>query len=406
MAYIPLNSIVAVQSNPSVLQIDTELPIPVTLSDTIANPTTPMIGAAIMYWDGDASVWTRLPAGSGSGITDIAGSVVSYQKPGSILATSATVLPGSVSGAVTAPPGSVMMTAQLAGSVMNVNISGSVATVGTAAANQSVSGTVQTDVRSSVAVVIIGGSVATATTPTSVMLLGGTNVIGSVGVLQSTPEWTVKSSLAGGIFPISGSVAATITNTNVNVSGSVVAFGFPTNQNVSGSVIAFQGGTNITSLVSTIPSSVIVGASIFGQLPAGTATLGSTTQPAGSITGVAGWASVTGTMSVLGTVPVTQSGTWNVSVVGNMAGTSSVYAVLSSITTISIMNANTNRKAATIHNAAGTTVFIKLGTAATTSIYTTLLNPNDYYELPGGWTGVVAGISPSNAGIINVTELT
>lgn len=58
-------------------------------------------------------------------------------------------------------------------------------------------------------------------------------------------------------------------------------FGLPpvnvtnTNLNVGGSVISFQGGTIVTSLVSTIPSSVIVGTSIFGQLPAGTAVLGS-----------------------------------------------------------------------------------------------------------------------------------
>ena len=44
---------------------------------------------------------------------------------------------------------------------------------------------------------------------------------------------------------------------------------------VPGSIAAAQIGTRISSLVSTIPSSVIVGASIFGQLPAGTAVLGS-----------------------------------------------------------------------------------------------------------------------------------
>ena len=109
-------------------------------------------------------------------------------------------------------------------------------------------------------VFIVGGSVATSTTNSSVMLLNGANVIGSVTALQGTNPWIVVSSLAGGLFPISGSVAAIITNTNINVGGSVVGF---------------QGGTTISSLVSTIPSSVIVGASIFGQLPAGTAPLGS-----------------------------------------------------------------------------------------------------------------------------------
>ena len=107
-----------------------------------------------------------------------------------------------------------------------------------------------------------------------------------------------------------------------------------------------------------------------------------------------------------GSVAAFQGGTWNVSVVGNMAGTSSVYLVASSVTTISIMNANTNRKAGTIFNTAGTTVFVKLGTAATTSTYTAVMNLQDYYELPGGWTGVVAGISNSTAGVLQGTELT
>lgn len=45
--------------------------------------------------------------------------------------------------------------------------------------------------------------------------------------------------------------------------------------NVTGSIATIQSGTQITSVVSTVPSSVLVGASIFGQLPAGTAVLGS-----------------------------------------------------------------------------------------------------------------------------------
>lgn len=55
-------------------------------------------------------------------------------------------------------------------------------------------------------------------------LPAGTAVLGSIAALQGTNPWTVVSSIAGGIFPISGSVAAVITNANVNVSGSVVAF--------------------------------------------------------------------------------------------------------------------------------------------------------------------------------------
>ena len=240
--------------------------------------------------------------------------------------------------------------------------------------------------------------------------------------------------------------------------------------NTAGSVVAFQGGTwsNTqagtvkTSLVSTVPSSVIVGASIFGLAPVnvtntvtvdatgegdvpvtldgeavvlgtGTAQIGNVSGsvisrniiPSSLLTGasiigrppiaVTNIPSVSGTINVgnhptnqniSGSVASFQRGTRIVSVVGTRAGTASVYAVLASITTVSVLNANTNRKGATVYNTAGTDVYIKLGTAATTSVYTVLLNNDDYYELPSGWTGVVAGIAASNAGRINVTELT
>ena len=155
------------------------------------------------------------------------------------------------------------------------------------------------------AVVLVTNPVSTLSvnpTPSSVLVLNPVSLLGvtqsgawsaslvgtipgSVVAFQGTSEWTVKSSIAGGVFPVSGSVAAVVTN-NVTVvsslaggifpvSGSVAAVITNTNVNVSGSVVGFQGGTQITSLVSTVPSSVIVGASIFGQLPAGTAPIGS-----------------------------------------------------------------------------------------------------------------------------------
>lgn len=87
-----------------------------------------------------------------------------------------------------------------------VNITGNPSISGTIniAGNPSVSGT-------------IGASIVG-------QLPAGTAPLGSIAALQGTNPWTVVSSLAGGIFPVSGSVAATITNANVNVSGSVVGF--------------------------------------------------------------------------------------------------------------------------------------------------------------------------------------
>lgn len=73
-------------------------------------------------------------------------------------------------------------------------------------------------------------------------LPAGTGLLGSVVALQGTDPWLIR-----------GSVQAA----------------------VSGSIATIQSGTVISSIVNTVPSSVLVGASIFGQLPAGTAPLGS-----------------------------------------------------------------------------------------------------------------------------------
>lgn len=333
-------------------------------------------------------------------------------------------------------------------------------------------GSVITVNQGSIAAVIIGGSVAASFTPTANQSVSGTvgaSVIGLTPVSVSNfPATQVvapnNSSLfalqpAGSILAVSGTFTPA---TNQSVSGTVGA-------SVIGTVPVTQSGINITSLVSTVPSSVIVGASIFGALPPVTigggvssvalvgantvSVVGSITAyqgaapyitnfqnssilavPVGSVITVIQANSIAGTYaedaghttgdrgllhlgvrndtgSVLtnadldytsfstdsaGQVRVTNGNSW----------IPSVYAVLSSLTSISIMNANQNRKGGTIYNNAGTPVFVKLGTAATTSVYTLAMQSNDYYELPFGYVGVVAGISASNAGIINVTEVT
>src|SRR3990167_984662 len=86
----------------------------------------------------------------------------------------------------------------------------------------------------------------------SVVLLGGANVIGSVAVLQGTNPWVI------------GSVSGT-----VNIAGNPSISGTIDIGTIPGSVIAFQGGVWTPSVSGT------VGASIVGQLPAGAAVLGS-----------------------------------------------------------------------------------------------------------------------------------
>ncbi len=188
----------------------------------------------------------------------VSGTVVATQLAGSILAVSATAAANqSVSGTVHVDNFSSVIALQTAGSVMAV--SGSFSPSG----NQSISGTVGAS--------IVG------------QLPAGVAMLGSVAAFQGNTPWFVASSIAGGIFPISGSVAAVITNSPTVVvnNGSVVAFQgtnpwtvvsslaggiFP----IAGSVAAIrtgQSGTVMSSIVNTIPSSVQVGASIMGTAP-------------------------------------------------------------------------------------------------------------------------------------------
>ena len=115
------------------------------------------------------------------------------------------------------------------------------------------------------------------------MLLNSSAVIGSVLVLQGTSPWAI-SSIYG---------------------------------NVSGSVLSQQLGTRISSVINSAPSSLLTGASIFGQLPAGTEVLGSVA----TLQGTNPWrtlGSVSGTVDI-GTIPGSvisfQGGGWTPSAI-------------------------------------------------------------------------------------------
>lgn len=173
-------------------------------------------------------------------------------------------------------------------------------------------------------VAIISGSVATTTTNSSVMLLNGANVIGSVTALQGTLPWAVAGSIAGtytepnvatsvtglavmfktnvststmGVVSTTNPLPVNLTTSiNQSVSGTVGASligSLPAGAQVIGSVAVLQGtnpwittfgnssifatqqGTHIASVVSSIPSSMLTGASIFGMIPAGSQVIGS-----------------------------------------------------------------------------------------------------------------------------------
>lgn len=120
-------------------------------------------------------------------------------------------------------------------------------------------------IQNSVATVIIGGSVAASFTPPANQSVSGAVSVSNFPTTQNVSGSVVSYQLPGSVLATS----ATFTPSgNQSVSGTVGA-------SVIGTVPVTQSGINISSIVSSIPSSVLVGASIFGQLPAGTAPLGS-----------------------------------------------------------------------------------------------------------------------------------
>lgn len=104
---------------------------------------------------------------------------------------------------------------------------------------------------------------------------GAINVSGSV--MLGSSNASVIAVIQGSIAAVSAGVANQSVSGAINISGSVLLGS--SNASVigvtQGSVASAQVGTRITSVISALPSSMLVGASIFGQLPAGTAPLGS-----------------------------------------------------------------------------------------------------------------------------------
>ena len=122
--------------------------------------------------------------------------------------------------------------------------------------------------------VIVPGSVATAQIGIQISSISGVpNVQGKdapVASITGNPIYIAGKDINGSVAGIQVLGGAVLTVGSV--SGSIGIIGNPS---VSGTVATTQQGNWTTSLVSTVPSSVLVGASIFGQLPAGTAVLGS-----------------------------------------------------------------------------------------------------------------------------------
>ena len=87
-------------------------------------------------------------------------------------------------------------------------------------------------------------------------------------------------------------------------------------------------------------------------------------------------------------------------------GTATVSSVNSSATSVTLKAANTARIGLSVYNDSTQILYLKCGATASASDFTVEMGPEDYWEAPYGYTGIVDGIWASANGAAKVTEYT
>lgn len=93
---------------------------------------------------------------------------------------------------------------------------------------------------------------------------------------------------------------------------------------------------------------------------------------------------------------------------GPTAGTGTVTAVADSATNVTLKAANASRRGLTIVNTSTALLRVKCGATASSTSFTVILNTNQYWECPFGYTGIVDGIWDTDPGTGSavITEFT
>jgi hypothetical protein len=297
--------------------------------------------------------------------------------------------------------------------------------------NQSVTNTIKV---ASTPAVATDTSVVVGLSPNSPLPVGS-NAIGSVSVsnFPATQPVSVASTLAVNMTQLNG-VAGSVNNGTTDAgtqrvtlssdsTGQVkLAAGTSTIGNVGSSsatsaavpanafYLGASNGTNLIGLTtvtaasdaSNIPGGLIVGPWIYNgtnwdRLRSATSATGTTG------TGLAG----AGILGFDGTnYRRVASDTSGNLIIRQRANTSASTNVAASATTVTVLALNTSRIAAQIYNDSTALLYLKLGATASTTSFTVILAAGGYYEVPGGYTGVIDGIWASATGTARVTEET
>lgn len=312
MAYIPnSNSVVAFQSDATKLnatafqQAGSVLAVSGSFSG--GNSSVQIVGQTPPASVSGVGTFNVNPVGNGSVIATLINSSVTALQGTNPWTTQPT------SGSVFAyqAPGSIMaVSATVNTGNSSVQLVGGTAMVGSVAAYQGATAPWRVELTS--------GSVITTGGNSSVTLQPSNNVIGSVAVLQGTNPWVIGNSSVQVNNIVTGNSSVYLIP-GVGVLGSVATLQ-GTNpwivQLTSGSVIT-TGGNSSVQVVGLMPPQSVSGVGLFNVNHTGNGSIQALSIGSVGAAQVGVWnTSVWGNVSVLGTVPVTQSGTWATSMVG------------------------------------------------------------------------------------------
>lgn len=95
------------------------------------------------------------------------------------------------------------------------------------------------------------------------------------------------------------------------------------------------------------------------------------------------------------------------SVAEEVSSGATTVSVAATTTPFTILAANANRKGATFYNTSATAkLYVTLGSNVSLTLFTIIVDPNGYYEVPFNYVGLVSAVFDSATGGANVTELT
>jgi len=82
-----------------------------------------------------------------------------------------------------------------------------------------------------------------------------------------------------------------------------------------------------------------------------------------------------------------------------------VTQVAASATVVTLLAESKRRVGGTVYNSSSSILYLKLGSAASATSFTVRCLPEDYYEIPFGYNGIVTGIWVSATGYAYVTDI-